>query len=132
MKNGSGSSQSNRSDVKQGSPEATGGNADAYGGDGGDANTGNTQKYNGNAYAKSEPQEQKKQYEHKSSCGCDYGGERGHGNDADADGGDTSATSGDAYGGDGGNADADGGDAYASNAAKVFQSNLSGLEGSPW
>ena len=53
-------------------------------------------------------------------------------NDADADGGDTTATSGDATGGDGGNADADGGDAAAWNWAKVFQSNLSGVDSSPW
>ena len=45
--------------VEQGSPEASGGDATATGGNGGEANTGNTQEYNGNAYAESESQEQK-------------------------------------------------------------------------
>jgi hypothetical protein len=56
-----------------------------------------------------------------------------HGDDrASAEGGDTRATSGDAYGGDGGNADADGGKAVAVNKAGVFQSNWSGFESLPW
>ncbi|HEX2095852.1 MAG TPA: hypothetical protein VHF50_00600, partial [Solirubrobacterales bacterium] len=97
-------------------------------------NTGNTQKWNGNAYAKSEPQQQqpfsKGQHD---SCGCDgYGKGRRHSNDADAEGGDTKARSGDATGGDGGDADADGGDAEAANRAKVLQLNESGVSESLW
>ncbi|HET7053303.1 MAG TPA: hypothetical protein VFI09_05220, partial [Solirubrobacterales bacterium] len=76
------------------------------GGEGGDANTGNTQIGNGNAVAVSV------------------------GGDSNADGGDTTAESGDATGGDGGSADADGGNADASNDARVFQLNW--LEGSRW
>ena len=121
MNHNSGDSQSNESHVKQGDPSATGGEATATGGDGGDAYTGNTQEHNGNAYAKSEPQEQKE----SKPCGCEHGKERGHDNDADAKGGDTEATSGDATGGDGGDAGAKGGDADASNEAVVVQSNRS-------
>jgi hypothetical protein len=127
-KDGSGSSQSNESAITQGDPSAHGGDATATGGRGGDANTGNTQEYNGNAYARSEPKEEPK----GNSCGCEHRGKGGgHGhhedNDANAEGGDTTARSGDAHGGDGGDADADGGDAAAFNAVKVFQSNLAGL-----
>jgi hypothetical protein len=48
---GSGSEQENVSHVYQGDNTATGGNATANGGDGGDADTGNTQAGNGNAWA---------------------------------------------------------------------------------
>ena len=58
-------------------------------------------------------------------CGCES--HKGHGpGGVNADGGDTSATSGDATGGNGGNANADGGDAFAGNLAGVFQLNRSG------
>ncbi len=46
---GSGSEQDNDSDIDQGDNEANGGDPKAYGGDGGDAETGNEQKFNGNA-----------------------------------------------------------------------------------
>jgi hypothetical protein len=120
--------QENRSSIEQGSPEATGGNAGARGGDGGSADTGNTQKYNGNAYAKASPDQghngaPMNGFAPKGGdrCGC-YG--RGD-SEADAKGGDTSAESGDAKGGDGGDAKAVGGDADSSNEASVKQSNES-------
>jgi hypothetical protein len=120
-----GSSQSNTSEVRQGSPTADGGDAGAEGGYGGDADTGNKQFGNGNAYAKSAPRrEESKPDWFDGKCGC-----RGHehgGGEANAWGGDTSAKSGDAYGGDGGNARAVGGDAVASNRARLLQVNA------PW
>ena len=130
-KDDSSSSQSNESTVEQGSPTATGGNAEAVGGSGGSADTGNTQKYNGNAIAKVVPQQQNGSVpftEGPQPCGCEHppwGG--GQSSDADAVGGDTTADSGDADGGDGGDAGATGGSAEASNWSKVLQSNLKGL-----
>ena len=47
----------------------------------------------------------------------------GNGSEADAQGGNTTASSGNAYGGNGGNASAYGGDSNASNNAQVGQSN---------
>ena len=94
--------QENRSRVEQGDDRAFGGPAYAEGGDGGDADTGNTQFLNGNSLAISV-----------------FGG-------ADSEGGHTSAKSGDAYGGDGGDAKARGGDADASDAVKLGQFNLIG------
>src|SRR5206468_4226335 len=81
----------------------------AQGGNGGNANTGNTQIGNGNAYA--------------ISVGKD--------SQAEAKGGDTTASSGDAYGGNGGNATAHGGNANASNNAQVQQDNSSSGSGDP-
>src|SRR5437763_1444575 len=54
--NGGGSDveQQNNPDVTQGDNSADGGTADANGGDGGGANSGNTQKYDGNAFSKEE------------------------------------------------------------------------------
>ena len=46
-----GSKQENESTIHQGDNDATGGNATATGGNGGNADTGNTQSYNGNALA---------------------------------------------------------------------------------
>ena len=66
--------------MEQGDDWAFGGPAYAEGGDGGDADTGNTQFLNGNSLALSL-----------------FG-------DADSEGGDTYAKSGDAYGGNGGDA----------------------------
>ena len=43
--------QKNESEIHQGDNTATGGDATANGGDGGDANTGNTQEHNSNASA---------------------------------------------------------------------------------
>ena len=60
---GSSSSQSNESSVNQGSPEATGGNANATGGNGGRRQYRQHPEHNGNANAKSEPQEQQGRYE---------------------------------------------------------------------
>ena len=73
------SSLENGALLEQGDPEAEGGKAKAEGGDGGDADTGNVQFGNGNALS--------------------FGKDR-----ATAEGGDTCAESGDAYGGDGGDA----------------------------
>jgi hypothetical protein len=94
------SASSDESSVVQGSPIAEGGEAEAIGGDGGFANTGNWQFGNGNAWSES--------WSEKDAC-------------SDASGGDTSAKSGDAYGGDGGDAKAIGGDADASNVVHVLQ-----------
>ena len=128
-KHDDGSSQSNRSDVRQGSNEAKGGDATANGGDGGNADTGNEQKYNGNAFAFSRSEEKS---EERDPCSCrgkdDHKGKDRHdGNESEAEakGGDTSAKSGDAYGGDGGDAKAKGGDGDASNNAWVKQRNES-------
>ena len=79
--------------LEQGDDRAFGGPAYAEGGDGGDADTGNTQFLNGNSLAFSV-----------------FGG-------AGSEGGDTSAKSGDAYGGNGGDAKARGGDADASDVS---------------
>ena len=87
-------------------PKAKGGEAKANGGDGGHANTGNVQFLNGNALALSFGKELR---EHASGKGDRYG--RGRHDGAEAEGGDTCAESGDAYGGDGGDAFAIGGDA---------------------
>jgi hypothetical protein len=107
--------------VYQGDPKAKGGKAKAEGGDGGDADTGNKQVLNGNSIAVSVPLEHGKR-----------GGHKGH-DDAKAEGGDTSAKSGDAYGGDGGDAKASGGDANASNDAESEQVNWSkGEEHGSW
>jgi hypothetical protein len=118
------SSQSNSSDVVQGSPSATGGDADATGGDGGNADTGNEQFLNGNSIALSfAPGDKLDEERYSDDCGC-----RKHDdgrNEARAQGGDTSAYSGDAYGGDGGNAKASGGDADASNDSYTKQLNES-------
>jgi hypothetical protein len=98
------------SSVVQGKPEAKGGKAKATGGDGGNADTGNKQVLNGNSVAVSLPDGGIEKISGK-------GGR--HEGGAKAEGGDTSAKSGDAYGGDGGDAKASGGDAHASNEAKV-------------
>ena len=87
-------------------PKAKGGKAKAYGGDGGHANTGNVQFLNGNALALSFGKELR---EPLSGKGDRY--DRGRHDGAEAEGGDTCAESGDAYGGDGGDAFASGGDA---------------------
>ena len=91
---GKGPDQDNESYVKQGDDEATRGNSEAFGGNGGDADTGNIQFLNGNSVALSL-----------------FGG-------AESEGGDTYAKSGDAYGGDGGDAKSYGGDADASDRAE--------------
>jgi hypothetical protein len=93
----------NASTVIQGSNGAAGGPAQAVGGDGGDANSGNVQVLNGNSV----------------SVGV------GPGAQSDSQGGNTSAKSGDAQGGDGGNAKASGGDAKAGNVAHVVQRSKS-------
>jgi hypothetical protein len=95
---GVGSAQ-NASTITQGPNAASGGDATATGGNGGDANTGNTQVLNGN------------------SASIALGPKA----QAESQGGDTSAKSGDANGGDGGNAKASGGDAKAGNIASVKQ-----------
>ncbi len=117
--------------MTQGDNEAKGGDASAYGGDGGNADTGNEQKGNGNAYARSESKGEGDDKTHD-PCSCtgkdDHHGKGRHDGDrseAEAKGGDTSAKSGDAYGGDGGDAKAEGGDGDASNNAFVKQSNES-------
>ena len=123
----------------------TGGNANATGGNGGDADTGNTQKYNGNAYARSEskgkdrkppkggescgckphgPGKGPKPHKGQEPCGCDHGSWNDEPrSEATAKGGDTSATSGDAHGGNGGDAKANAGDADVTNGAWVHQVN---------
>ena len=113
---GRGDDRGNESSVRQGDDRARGGDAKAFGGDGGDADTGNIQIGNGNSLAV--------------SLGLPFskGKDRGHGKGHDAggaksEGGDTSAKSGDAYGGDGGDAKASGGDADASDRVHVSQSN---------
>jgi len=113
--------------VKQGDNEAKGGDAEAKGGDGGNADTGNVQKGNGNAYARSETKEEGESPRlAMHPCFCQwskpYGGDRS--SESEADGGDTTAWSGDATGGDGGDGRASGGDADALNNAWVFQSNV--------
>ncbi len=105
---GSRTEQDNESWIDQGDNTATGGNAEATGGDGGYANTGNTQSYNGNAGALA----------------------LGSGN-GEAEGGDTTAHSGNADGGIGGDASAEGGNANASNDAQVWQQNSSSGSGKP-
>lgn len=86
-------------------PKGHGGEAKAEGGRGGFANTGNVQFLNGNAFALSFGKEDVEKLQRNDR----YGGGRHEG--AEANGGDTCAESGDAYGGDGGNAFALGGDA---------------------
>src|SRR4249919_2610790 len=96
--------QSNTSTGSQDDPAASGGEANATCGEGGEAKTGNTQIGNGHAVAVSV------------------------GGDSSAEGGETTADSGDAYGGDGGNADADGGNAGAANEALTGQVNESSAQ----
>jgi len=96
-----------KSEHRGDAPKATGGEAKAYGGDGGHANTGNVQFLNGNAFALSFGKD-----DLRSPLEKGQGGDYGHKRDgAEAEGGDTCAESGDAYGGDGGDAFALGGDA---------------------
>jgi hypothetical protein len=110
--------------VKQGDNEAKGGDATATGGDGGDADTGNEQKFNGNAFAFS-----KTVGEPRDPCSCKGKGRHDGGkSEAEAEGGDTTARSGDATGGDGGDARASAGDAQALNDAWVVQRNVSDVE----
>ena len=112
--------------MTQGDNTATGGNAKATGGRGGDADTGNEQKGNGNAYARSETKDEGRPTQMAMHpCMCQSWKPRGGdwSSEADAEGGDTSAKSGDAGGGDGGDARASGGDADAFNDAWVFQRN---------
>jgi hypothetical protein len=111
--------EANRSKVEQGEYNlAEGGPAQASGGYGGWANTGNFQEGNGNSFAKAESWEEPK-LNTLSEKGCRPKKEKGP--KASSEGGDTSAKSGDAQGGDGGDAKAVGGDAVAGNLAKVAQ-----------
>jgi hypothetical protein len=115
-----GDEQSNESWIGQGGNYALGGNGEAQGGYGGDANSGNLQEGNGNAWASSHNGDE--ELRNEKGCGCD---EHSKGDDGtSAQGGDTSAKSGDATGGDGGDAKASGGDAVAGNIAKVLQLNV--------
>jgi hypothetical protein len=126
-----GSSQSNESTIDQGENTATGGNAEATGGNGGNADTGNVQEGNGNAYARSETgEESRPPVLAMHPCLCQWSKPGGGGeSEAEAKGGDTTATSGDATGGDGGDARASGGDADALNNAWVFQQNERAAKG---
>ena len=114
-----GEQPSKDANVLQNDNAAIGGDAEAAGGEGGDAFTGNVQKGNGNALAWSEPRQQLSNNglapkgRKREKCKRTYG--------ASATSGDTSAKSGDAEGGDGGNAQGHGGDAVAGNVAKVRQ-----------
>ena len=117
---GSGSSQSNVSEVVQGSPEATGGSAGAYRRQ---WRQRQHRQHPGSATATPKPQSNRQEQKESNSCGCDGHTEHGSDNDAHANGGDTSATSGDATGGDGGNATPNGGDAVAVNESAVKQTN---------
>jgi hypothetical protein len=110
----------NRSTVWQGWKNvAFGGPAQAEGGRGGFANSGNVQEGNGNSFAKAESWEVPFVFDVTAAKCCLPKKEKGP--EASSEGGDTSATSGDAEGGDGGNAKATGGDAVAGNLAKVAQ-----------
>jgi hypothetical protein len=110
----------NRSKVEQEPNIAEGGPAQAEGGWGGFANTGNFQEGNGNSFAKAESwQEMLAPFDLAEQKCCLPKKERGP--TASSLGGDTSAKSGDAEGGDGGSANATGGDAVAGNLAKVAQ-----------
>jgi hypothetical protein len=113
--------EANRSKVEQGEVNlAEGGPAQAEGGWGGFANSGNVQKGNGNSFAKAESRELvSAPNDLAEQCGCLPRKEKGP--KASSEGGDTSAKSGDAEGGDGGDAKAVGGDAVAGNLAKVAQ-----------
>ena len=112
--------EADRSKVKQGEYNlADGGPAQASGGYGGWANTGNFQEGNGNSFAKAESWEELIRNSPVEQCGCLPKKEKGP--KASSEGGDTSAKSGDAQGGDGGDAKATGGDAVAGNIAKVLQ-----------
>jgi hypothetical protein len=110
----------NRSKVEQGEYNlAEGGPAQAAGGHGGWADSGNVQEGNGNSFAKAESWQNAIPFNVAEQCGCLPKKEKGP--KASSQGGDTSAKSGDAYGGDGGDAKAVGGDAVAGNLAKVAQ-----------
>ena len=85
----------------QGDNHISGGEGKATGGDGGNARTGNVQVLNGNSIA----------------AGL------GHGS-VTSSGGDSSASSGDAYGGNGGDASATGGDARGGNQSDTSQKNV--------
>ena len=112
--------EANRSKVEQGEFNlAQGGPAQAEGGWGGFANSGNSQKGNGNSFAKAESWQNAVPFNVAEQCGCLPRKEKGP--KASSAGGDTSAKSGDAQGGDGGDAKATGGDAVAGNLAKVLQ-----------
>jgi hypothetical protein len=116
--------EANRSKVEQGEYNlAEGGPAEASGGYGGWADTGNIQEGNGNSFAKAESwQDGMNRPSVVEQCGCLPKTEKGP--KASSEGGDTSAKSGDAQGGDGGDggdAKATGGDAVAGNIAKVLQ-----------
>ena len=114
-----GSEQENESTIDQGDNHATGGNAEATGGNGGNADTGNTQEGNSNA-------RQSRARDHPAPVSLDddwkppFGGGK---SEAEAEGGNTRASSGNATGGNGGNANAYGGNANASNDAQVWQQN---------
>jgi len=112
--------EANRSKVEQEPNIDEGGPAQAEGGWGGFANTGNFQEGNGNSFAKAESwQEVFAPFNLAEQKCCLPKKERGP--TASSEGGDTSAKSGDAEGGDGGSAKATGGDAVAGNLAKVAQ-----------
>ena len=109
--------------MNQGDNEATGGNAEATGGNGGNADTGNTQEGNSNAAAfAGSPDHSGPPVRLVDDWKPPFGGGK---SEAEAEGGNTSACSGDARGGNGGNADAQGGNANASNDAQVHQQNSS-------
>jgi len=120
--------QYNDSTTDQGSNTVTGGKGEAYGGDGGYADTGNIQKGNGNSWSYSDGQGNSPMQEKHAvndACYCNKRPEHKKSDDTSArsSGGDTSAESGDAYGGNGGDAKAFGGDAWVVNKAFTGQSN---------
>jgi hypothetical protein len=120
VKDGESGGEANQSTVEQGWENlAEGGPAQASGGWGGFANSGNFQEGNGNSFAKAGSWEYAVPVGLADECGCLPKKEKGP--NASSEGGDTSAKSGDAQGGDGGDAKATGGDAVAGNLAKVLQ-----------